>query len=97
MLNGKVVSTTLLSRDTYDAMTRIILKGVEAEATLNGNEQVDTETTREKVVEPQIETNATIEETKKEDPEQNTQQEEQRENEENQNTTENAEGEEKQE
>lgn len=27
MLNGKVVSTTLLSRDTYDAMARIIIKG----------------------------------------------------------------------
>lgn len=26
MLNGKVVSTTLLSKDTYDAMTRVILK-----------------------------------------------------------------------
>lgn len=26
-LNGKVISTTLLSRDTYDAMTRIVLKG----------------------------------------------------------------------
>lgn len=27
MLNGKVVSTKLLSRDTYDAMTRIVIKG----------------------------------------------------------------------
>ncbi len=27
MLNGKVVSTTLLSRDTYSAMTRIVIKG----------------------------------------------------------------------
>lgn len=27
MLNGKVISTTLLSRDTYDAMARIIQKG----------------------------------------------------------------------
>lgn len=27
MLNGKAVSTTLLSRDTYDAMARIIIKG----------------------------------------------------------------------
>lgn len=26
-LNGKVVSTSLLSKDTYDAMTRIVLKG----------------------------------------------------------------------
>ncbi len=27
MLNGKVISTTLLSRDTYDAMARIVKKG----------------------------------------------------------------------
>ena len=27
MLNGKAVSTTLLSRDTYDAMARIVIKG----------------------------------------------------------------------
>lgn len=31
MLNGKVISTTLLSRDTYDAMARIIQKGTNAE------------------------------------------------------------------
>lgn len=30
MLNGKAVSTTLLSKDTYDAMTRIIIKGTNA-------------------------------------------------------------------
>lgn len=27
MLNGKVISTTLLSKDTYNAMTRIVIKG----------------------------------------------------------------------
>ncbi len=27
MLNGKVISTTLLSKDTYDAMARIVIKG----------------------------------------------------------------------
>lgn len=27
MLNGKVIATTLLSRDTYDAMARIVIKG----------------------------------------------------------------------
>ena len=27
MLNGKVISTTLLSKDTYNAMTRMVLKG----------------------------------------------------------------------
>lgn len=31
MLNGKVLSTTLLSKDTYDAMAKIIVKGVAAE------------------------------------------------------------------
>lgn len=33
MLNGKAISTTLLSRDTYDAMHKIILKGKVAEST----------------------------------------------------------------
>lgn len=33
MLNGKVISTKLLSKDTYDAMTRIVLKGTEVEET----------------------------------------------------------------
>ena len=27
MLNGKAISTTLLSKDTYDAMARIIIRG----------------------------------------------------------------------
>lgn len=31
MLNGKVISTELLSKDTYDAMTRIILKSTKTE------------------------------------------------------------------
>ncbi|MCI8444595.1 MAG: hypothetical protein HFJ37_05555 [Clostridia bacterium] len=35
MLNGKVISTKLLSRDTYDAMTRIVIKGVKAGTTQN--------------------------------------------------------------
>lgn len=35
MLNGKVVSTELLSRDTYNAMTRIVLKGTKAGASNN--------------------------------------------------------------
>ena len=30
MLNGKVISTKLLSRDTYDAMERIIIKGTKS-------------------------------------------------------------------
>lgn len=33
MLNGKVVSTTLLSKDTYDAMTRVIIKSTKKETT----------------------------------------------------------------
>ncbi len=33
MLNGKVISTTLLSRDTYDAMARIIIKGTKGGTT----------------------------------------------------------------
>lgn len=33
MLNGKAISTTLLSKDTYDAMTRIIIKGANSAAT----------------------------------------------------------------
>lgn len=32
-LNGKVISTKLLSKDTYDAMTRIILKGTKGAST----------------------------------------------------------------
>ena len=31
MLNGKIVSTTLLSRDTYDAMPKIVTKGTKEE------------------------------------------------------------------
>ena len=31
MLNGKVISTTLLSKDTYDAMAKIIVKGAKNE------------------------------------------------------------------
>ena len=32
MLNGKVVSSTLLSKDTYDAMNRVIIKSTKKEA-----------------------------------------------------------------
>ena len=42
-LNGKVISTKLLSKDTYDAMTRIVLKGTKANAvTPNQNTQPTT-------------------------------------------------------
>lgn len=40
MLNGKVVSTKLLSKDTYDAMTRIIIKGTNGAATTNTTESL---------------------------------------------------------
>lgn len=42
MLNGKVVSTTLLSRDTYDAMARIVIKG--ANGALENPEPTQTQT-----------------------------------------------------
>lgn len=92
MLNGKVVSTTLLSRDTYDAMTRIILKGKESEQTSHEEEKIN----NQQIEEPKTEINVTIEETRKEEPERNVQQDIQ-ENKENEEITENAEGEEKQE
>ncbi len=39
MLNGKVISTELLSKDTYDAMTRIILKNTKTETQAPVNNQ----------------------------------------------------------
>ena len=67
MLNGKVISTTLLSKDTYDAMTRIILKGSPAAETVEPNNTDNNES---------VETNniPTIEEPKNE-PDQDVQQE----------------------
>lgn len=45
MLNGKVVSTTLLSKDTYSAMTRIVIRGTkEAESQTQSNTATSTET-----------------------------------------------------
>lgn len=45
MLNGKVISTTLLSRDTYSAMTRIVIKGTkEAASQTQDNTTTLTET-----------------------------------------------------
>ena len=44
MLNGKVVSTELLSRDTYTAMARIIIKGTKAVANTNTNIPTQPET-----------------------------------------------------
>ena len=44
MLNGKVVSKTLLSRDTYNAMKKIVLRGTKG-ATTQNNSQTTTQTT----------------------------------------------------
>ena len=44
MLNGKVVSTELLSRDTYSAMARIIIKGTKPVENTNTNTPAQTET-----------------------------------------------------
>ena len=43
MLNGKVISTELLSKDTYDAMTRIILKSTKTETQTPVNNQPSNE------------------------------------------------------
>lgn len=51
-LNGKVISTTLLSKDTYDAMTRIILKGTKGVTTTT----VTPDNTNTKPKEPVVET-----------------------------------------
>lgn len=41
MLNGKVISTTLLSKDTYDAMNKIVLKGTKGATVNNMQKQND--------------------------------------------------------
>ena len=48
MLNGKVVSTTLLSKDTYDAMQKIVIKGTKTnkdKETTTTNSKPETNTT----------------------------------------------------
>ena len=35
LLNGKAISTTLVSKDTYNAMTRIIRRGTAPATTIN--------------------------------------------------------------
>ena len=47
MLNGKVISTKLLSRDTYNAMTRIVLKGTGAATTQTPSAPIETPSTTE--------------------------------------------------
>ena len=64
MLDGKVVSTELLSRDTYSAMTRIIRRGTKKTSSSNSNatttttqstntEEATTKPTQEEVQKPQ--------------------------------------------
>ncbi len=48
MLNGKVISTELLSKDTYDAMTRIILKSTKTETQAPVNNQPSDENVNNK-------------------------------------------------
>ena len=52
MLNGKAISTTLLSRDTYDAMTRIIIKGTGAVVNPTPEPEPSTETPKIEPSEP---------------------------------------------
>lgn len=60
MLNGKVVSTELLSRDTYSAMTKIIIKGtnggVNTTTQTQEPEQIETPITPVVPEEPKVET-----------------------------------------
>ena len=53
MLNGKVVSTTLLSKDTYSAMTRIVIKGTKGATNQTpSSTTTPTETTTPPATEP---------------------------------------------
>ena len=42
MLNGKIISTTVISRDTYDAMQKIILRGTKGATTEQKTENTNT-------------------------------------------------------
>lgn len=50
LLNGKAISTTLVSKDTYNAMTRIIRRGTGPAVTINNNTE-NTKTTEETTTE----------------------------------------------
>lgn len=53
MLNGKVISTTLLSKDTYDAMARIVIKGTKGGTTdTTTNTSTDTPSETPSTTEP---------------------------------------------
>lgn len=55
MLNGKVISTKLLSKDTYDAMTRVVIKGTKA-----GINQINTDINSSTETQQQEQTNPTV-------------------------------------
>ena len=52
MLNGKVVSTTLLSKDTYNAMTRIVIRGTKKVTNNQTVQQTPTTPTTQPVEQP---------------------------------------------
>ena len=59
MLDGKVISTTLLSKDTYNAMTRIILKGTKKVTNNKTTQAVEQPTNQVTQTEEQQETQVT--------------------------------------
>ena len=68
LLNGKVVSTELLSRDTYNAMTRIVRRGTQEVKNSNNVQEKTEEVVTPPVEEPKEEENENItEETKPEE------------------------------
>ncbi len=61
MLNGKIVSTTVLSRDTYDPMQKIIIRGTKGQATTSTTtpstqQTPSTDTTTQTQTTPQTDT-----------------------------------------
>ena len=60
MLDGKVVSTELLSKDTYSAMTRIIRRGTKKTSSSNSNatttttQSTNTEETTTKPIQEEV-------------------------------------------
>ena len=68
LLNGKVVSTELLSRDTYNAMTRIVRRGTQEVKNSNNEQEKTEEVATPTVEEPKEEETQSIpEETKPEE------------------------------
>lgn len=73
-LNGKVISTTLLSKDTYNAMARIIIRGTKGATTKKQNTTTTTKSNTN-TTNKQEETPPVGEETEKEIPEETEQKE----------------------